>query len=164
MLTRLALAAALLLSLSSSGAKAATFTVTLASLGDGSICADLACTGGALYTLTPTPQGSLGSGVVDVVGTSVTALTISLNGPLVFQPTGGGSPLTFSAANFGTASVASSSCLVVSTTAFCGVSLQGPTVAGELFATLNLTAVPEPASALLVALGLLIARRTARSR
>ncbi len=155
-LTRPALALLFAAMFVGSTAQALTYNVTLASLGAGSICIDLACSGGPTHTLTPTPQGSIDNGTVDVSGTSVTGLSVTLNGPITFQPVGPGSPIVYTTASFSTSHVTSGSCTTVATTTFCGITLAVGTGQGWLLTTLNLTGVlPEPGVATLLGLGVL---------
>ena len=155
-----ALAAA---TLAGSAAHATSYTATAISAGGGTACIDLACSGGAVLTLSPTPQGSLGSGsasnTLDIVGTSITAIDVLLTGPLAFSPTGSIGGVYLNPVTFPAQFMTSSTCFSVGSFATCGATFRLDSTAlgsgtNYIFLTVNLTAsaVPEPSVAALFAL------------
>lgn len=142
-------------------AEAATYTLTSASVGAGTICSDLACTSGPTHTLSPTPQGSLVSGSIGVTGTSITTFSIMLSGPFSYSPSGSHSVLNLGPSFSPAAALTSSNCFTVGSTALCGATFRIDTSplggSGYAFFTVNLTAtaVPEPALAVLLGLAAL---------
>jgi hypothetical protein len=133
--------------------------VTSISAGSGSACIDLACTGGPVLTLSPTPQGSLAAGTntVDVVGASITGIDTQVAGPLTFSPAGAVAGVALNPSVFPAQQLTSSSCVTVSGIAYCGATFRfDTTVLGSgtnyVFLTFNLQAyVPEPSVAALLA-------------
>lgn len=174
-LSRWILVALAAVTLAGSAAQALTYTVTSISAGGGSACIDVTCSGGAVLTLSPTPQGSLGSGsatnTIDVTVTSITSIDVQLTGPLAFTPSGSVAGVHLNPSLFPAQFMTSSSCVTVGSTAFCGATFRfDSTILGSgtnhIFLTVNLTAtaVPEPSVAALLAAGALfaVARRPGR--